>query len=129
VIDPALAPLAALAVLQVKHLVCDYYLQTTRQTENKGIYGHPDGLVHSGIHVAGTAFVFAVYPTPLLAALAILFGEFVVHYHIDWLKSVIGRRFGWTTRDRQYWWALGTDQFAHQATYLVIVLILVLMQR
>lgn len=123
--NPALVALAALAVLQVKHLICDYFLQTSHQIEHKGTYGHPGGIIHSGIHIAGTLPVFLIYPVPFLTGAIILALEFIAHYHIDWLKNVIGNHYGWTTRDTYYWWALGTDQFAHQVTYLVMVLALI----
>ncbi|MCX5512220.1 DUF3307 domain-containing protein [Kaistia algarum] len=125
---PALTVLAALAILQVKHLLCDFFLQTSHQIENKGTYGHPGGLIHAGIHMLGTLPVFLVYPVSLTAGAVILVVEFIVHYHIDWLKNVIGNLYGWTTRDAAYWWAFGTDQFLHQITYLVMVLALVQLQ-
>jgi hypothetical protein len=56
----ALLVLAAVAVLLVKHAVADFYLQTPYQYLNKGIYGHPGGLLHSGIHVALTPLVYLV---------------------------------------------------------------------
>lgn len=127
--DPALAVLAALAILQAKHLICDFFLQTSRQIENKGTYGHAGGLIHAGLHVLGTLPIFAIYPVRLVVAIAILVLEFVAHYHIDWLKAVINRRYGWTPRDKSFWTALGIDQFAHQITYLVMILALVLIER
>ena len=114
-IDPTLAPIAASAVLQVKHVICDYFLQTTNQIRNKGLYGHPAGLAHAGIHALGSIPVFLIYPTRLPVALLILALEFVAHYHIDWLKNDIGSRFGWEQKDKQYWWAMGLDQLAHLA--------------
>lgn len=123
-IHTAFAPLVALTVLQVKHLICDFFLQTSNQIENKGTYGHPGGLIHAGIHAIGTVPVFLVYPVPVTVAIIILIAEFLAHYHIDWLKNVIGAHFGWTTRDKKYWWAMGVDQFLHQITYLVMVAVL-----
>ena len=121
------APLVALTVLQVKHLICDFFLQTSNQIENKGTYGHPGGLIHAGIHAVGTLPVFLVYPVSITVAVIILVAEFLAHYHIDWLKNVIGAHFGWTTRDKQYWWAMGVDQFLHQITYLVMVAVLMVL--
>ena len=118
--------LAAVAVLMLKHTIADFYLQTPYQYLNKGIYGHPGGLVHSAIHVALTPLVYLVLvPGSLLIALAIALGEFAVHYHVDWLKEQITHRNGWTVQDRGFWYALGTDQLVHGLTYLLIVGILV----
>ena len=60
-------------------------------------------------------------PASLLLALAITVGEFLVHYHVDWLKEQINRRKGWTVNDHNFWSLLGTDQFVHGLTYLAIV--------
>ena len=60
-------------------------------------------------------------PGSLLLAAAIALGEFVLHYHIDWLKEQVTHRNGWTAQDRGFWYALGTDQLVHGLTYLGIV--------
>jgi hypothetical protein len=122
----ALLVLAAVAVLLVKHAVADFYLQTPYQYLNKGIYGHPGGLLHSGIHVALTPLVYLVIvPGSLLLAGALALGEFVVHYHVDWLKEQITNRNGLTAQDRAFWYALGTDQLIHGLSYLAIVALLI----
>ena len=118
--------LAAVAVLMAKHTVADFYLQTAYQYLNKGTYGHPGGLIHAGIHVALTPLVyFVLAPASVLLALGITVGEFLVHYHTDWLKEQINRREGWTVNDHKFWSLLGTDQLVHGQTYLAIVAALV----
>jgi ABC-type phosphate transport system permease subunit len=120
--DSALLILAAVAILMAKHAVADFYLQTTYQYMNKGTYGHPGGLIHAGIHVALTPLVYLVLaPVSILLALGIAVGEFLVHYHTDWLKEQINRRKGWTVNDHSFWSLLGTDQLVHGLTYLAIV--------
>jgi hypothetical protein len=122
----ALLILAAVAVLLLKHAVADFYLQTAYQYLNKGNYGHPGGLLHAGTHIALTPLVyFVLVPGSLLVAGAIATGEFLLHYHIDWLKEQVTQRNGWTAQDRGFWYALGTDQFLHGLTYLAIVAVLV----
>jgi Protein of unknown function (DUF3307) len=124
--DLTLLAIAAVAVLMVKHAIADFYLQTPYQYLNKGTYGHAGGLLHSAIHVALTPLVYLVLvPGSLLIAGAIALGEFVAHYHIDWLKEQIVRRNGMTMQDPGFWHALGTDQLVHGLTYLVIVAALV----
>lgn len=122
--DAVLAVIVALALLQVKHLLCDFFLQTPRQIAMKGIYGHPAGIVHAGTHALASLPVFLVLPVGPAVAVLVLLGELLAHYHIDWIKAVIGDARGWTVRDKQYWRGLGSDQFAHQITYLAIVLVL-----
>ena len=94
-----LLALAAVAVLMFKHAVADFFLQTPYQYFNKGTYGHPGGILHAGIHVALTPLVYLVLAPASLALAAVLaVGEFVAHYHIDWLKEQIIRRNGWTVQ-------------------------------
>jgi hypothetical protein len=122
----ALLALAAVAVLMVKHALADFYLQTPYQYLNKGTYGHPGGLLHAAIHMALTPFVYLVLlPGSLLLAGSIALGEFLVHYHVDWLKEQILRRNELTTQTSGFWHALGTDQLIHGLTYLVIVAVLI----
>ena len=122
-----LLALAAVAVLMFKHAVADFYLQTPYQYLNKGKYGHPGGYIHAGNHPALTPLVYLVLlPGSLLIAVGLALGEFVLHYHIDWLKEQVTHRNGWTTSDRGFWFALGTDQLVHGLTYLLIVAALVM---
>ena len=116
----------SLALLQVKHFICDFALQSTFQVRTKAIYGHPGGLLHAAIHVVGTASVFLLMTPSLLLGAGILVAEFVVHYHIDWSKENFRMRMGWTTADGGYWIALGFDQLLHQLTYVAIVAALVM---
>ena len=118
--------LLAVGVLLFKHTIADFYLQTSYQYLNKGIYGHPGGLLHSGIHVVLTPLVyFVLLPGSLLVALGLAVGEFIVHYHVDWLKEQLVNRNGWTVNDRAFWSSLGTDQFLHGLTYLAIIAVLI----
>jgi hypothetical protein len=124
--ETAFIVLAAIAVLMVKHAVADFYLQTPYQYLNKGIYGHPGGLVHAAIHIALTPLVYLLLaPASLLIAGAIALGEFVAHYHIDWLKEQATRRNRLTPQDSCFWHVLGTDQLLHGLTYVVIVGVLI----
>jgi hypothetical protein len=118
----ALLVLVAVAVLMFKHMLADFYLQSAYQYLNKRTYGHPGGIMHAGIHVALTPLVYLVLaPASLLLAAAIALGEFIVHYHTDWLKEQLTHSNGWTAQDRCFWLALGTDQLVHGITYLMIV--------
>jgi hypothetical protein len=116
--------LLTLVVLELKHFVFDFILQTPYQLRNKGTYGHPGGILHSGLHVAGTLLAFLVItPSPWLGV-AIVVGEFVVHYHIDWAKEQIGRRLRLKPDSGGFWTALGADQLLHHLTYVAITAIL-----
>lgn len=117
-----LAALTALLLLLAKHFLFDFPLQTPYQAANKGIYGHPGGIVHSGLHAAGTGVVLAFFPVGLPLLLAILAAEFLIHYHLDWIKARMVRRYA-PDPGVGFWSIFGLDQLAHHATYAVIVFV------
>ncbi|MEX0852774.1 MAG: DUF3307 domain-containing protein [Bauldia sp.] len=124
--QPIVALIAILAILEVKHFIFDYPLQTAYHVNNKGKYGHPGGIIHSGLHILGTSAAFLVVTPSLALGTAILAGEFLLHYHIDWAKDRVVRRNQLKAADRGFWWAIGADQLLHHLTYLAIATILVL---
>ena len=123
--DPASAIILGFAYLAVKHTAGDFFLQTPYQYKNKGIYGHPGGLLHAGIHAGLTAPVFAILaPEGGGMVAAILAGEFVAHYHIDWLKERIVKDYGLEMGYPWFWRVLGVDQLLHGLTYVAIIALL-----
>lgn len=123
--EPFAALLVVFTVLQVKHFICDYPLQTPYQLKHKGIYGHPGGIIHSAIHALGTLTAFLVVTPTLALGAAIVVGEFLVHYHTDWAKDQVMRRKGYNVHQHEFWWAIGADQLVHHLTYIVIAGVLV----
>jgi hypothetical protein len=117
--------LALLALLgfEVKHLLCDFVLQSKYQVNNKGFYGRPGGLLHAGLHCLFTIPVLLILTHSLAIIAAVVICEFLVHYHVDWIKARTERLRKWTASDHIYWTAFGTDQFIHQVTYIAIVAI------
>jgi hypothetical protein len=113
--------LAALLVLQLKHFIADFVLQSPYQFLNKGKYGHPGGVIHAGIHVLGMLFAFLVITPSLLLGAIIVAGEFIAHYHIDWLKERTVKYNQWVFPQSEFWWTFGADQALHQVTYVAIV--------
>lgn len=112
--------------MSIKHTIGDYFLQTPYQFANKGTYGHPGGLLHSGLQAALTIPVFAVIaPASILFAIGILAGEFIVHYHLDWSKEQLVKKYGLTQTDNWYWHLFGLDQLGHMLTYFAIVALLI----
>ncbi len=111
--------LLILFLLFTKHFVIDFPLQKPYQWMNKGTYGHPGGLLHSGLHGLGT-WLSLVWFTPYAIALALF--DFVVHYHIDWAKMNLNAKMGWgANTHEEFWWLLGLDQYIHSLTYIAIV--------
>ena len=116
-----LAILWLLAGFQVKHVLGDFVLQNPFILQNRRVWGHPGGLLHIGIHAALTLPLLLIAGVHGLLFPAILSGEAVFHYHVDWLKDVWIHRLGWTPQDKYYWLLTGVDQMLHQLSYLVIV--------
>lgn len=119
------ALIAILIVLEIKHFICDFPLQTRYQYLNKGTYLHPGGILHSAVHALFTMLAFLIVSPSLALGVAIVAGEFLLHYHIDWVKEQFIRRNGWATTRREFWWAIGADQLLHHLTYLGIAALLV----
>ena len=113
-------------LLQLKHSVCDGPLQTPRMVVEKGTYGKAGGLAHAGLHGAGSILVFVLFGLPVWLALALACADFVIHYHIDFLKENLVRRKGWTTRHNYFWWTLAADQTLHHMTYIAMAAVVVL---
>ena len=112
-----------LLLLQLKHLIIDFPLQRPFQYLNKGIYGHPGGIIHSLAHGCGTYICFALCSLPFTwFAWWVVIAEMILHYHIDWAKVNYQKWMGWDMKTHEeYWWLLGFDQFLHQLTYIAII--------
>jgi len=121
----ATAIFLALFLFFTKHMIADFYLQTPYQYKNKGKYLHPGGLLHSGIHILGSAPIIWYFLPNLDIFYALLTGEFLIHYHVDWIKEQVTKKYQWSPQQTQFWIAIGTDQFFHYMTYLIMVAILI----
>ena len=108
-----------LILLQIKHWYIDFVNQTEEEVKHKGIYLDWIGIKHSVKHgVATFVILWAVLgwtETDLAFALATV--DFLLHYHIDWLKMNYGNS---DIRTPQFWNHLGLDQMAHQIVYIII---------
>jgi hypothetical protein len=118
--------LTVLFLLQLKHFICDFPLQSfPYMYENKGTYGHPGGLLHSAVHFVGS--LIALVPTLGFSFFlaGVVLAEFVAHYHIDWWKMRTNKKTGWGPHTSEYfWWLLGFDQLLHQLCYIGMICIL-----
>ena len=113
----------SLVLFAVKHALCEFVLQTAAQRRSTAIYGSRGGLIHAGLHgIASLPAILLLDHSVLVPA--IVAGEFVVHYHVDWLKMAIIRARGLGPDDRMYWIVFGADQFLHQMTYVIILALL-----
>lgn len=115
--------LIIMTLLILKHFIIDFPLQTPYQWMNKGTYGHPGGLLHSGLHGIATFLIFVLFiVTPWALMLGIL--DMVIHYHVDWAKMNINKKYGWQPDQHpEFWVLLGLDQLAHYLTYVLLIFI------
>lgn len=124
-----------LILLIVKHVICDGPLQTSWQALNKGFYGHAGGLAHAGLHACGTFIAFLMVARSAadagIGALAAIL-DFVLHYHIDWLKERASKALGLAVNestpgklrivvtDPRWFQALVIDQALHMTGYVLL---------
>lgn len=119
--------LALLFLLQVKHYYADFVLQTYAQTVKKGVWLDPVGISHSIDHawcsLLALLFFNFFHPLNVLVILVVGIGEAIVHYIIDFIKVKYGIK---DNTKPLFWNQFGLDQLAHQITYLLMVVILLL---
>lgn len=105
-----------LLLFQAKHWYIDFVNQSEEEVKHKGIYFDWRGVKHSVKHGIGTYIILIPFIniewTLYLAAI-----DFLIHYHIDWIKMKFGER---DISKPAFWAQLGFDQFAHQVTYIFL---------
>ena len=110
-----------LAMLFVKHWYIDFINQSNEEVEGKGIYGNAAGIMHSIKHGIATFLIMWLFLADTMMAIQIGFLDTAIHYHVDWLKININKRWHYTPADAKFWAWLGADQLAHALTYLTLV--------
>ena len=114
-----------LGLLFVKHWYIDFINQSMEEVVGKGIYGNAHGIMHSLKHGTATVLIFALYSVSFEMAMILGLIDFAIHYHIDWAKININKKYNYTPEDPKFWAWLGADQLAHSLTYLGLVWLLV----
>jgi hypothetical protein len=114
-----------LGLLFIKHWYIDFVNQSMEEVQGKGIYGNAAGLMHSIKHGVATFIIFMIFLFNFPLAVILGFIDFVLHYHIDWSKININKRYNYTVENPKFWAWLGADQLAHSVTYLFLVWIVV----
>lgn len=109
---------ALLCLLQVKHFLADFVLQSPYILDNRKHYGHPGGLLHVAIHLAGSFIALLIVGSAASVIATLLVAEGLIHYHMDWAKDNFVASRGLTSKDRVYWYATGFDQGVHHLTYI-----------
>lgn len=116
--------LALFFLLITKHFVVDFLFQCPYQYLNKGIYGHPGGILHALLHSVTSCtlllYVFLIGNVLSIYNIVIVcFVEGIIHYHIDWAKMNINAAMNWKCNETdKFWYLLGADQYLHYLTYV-----------
>lgn len=114
-----------LVILQVKHFICDYPLQTPYMLQKASVDKWIKPLLaHSIVHSVGTFLVFAYFNVAY--ALCFAMADLILHFIVDRIKASpnIGNR--WGIEKPQFWWALGLDQMSHHLINFAFVYILLI---
>lgn len=107
--------------LEVKHYVADYFLQPAWMLVGKGDLRHPGGYAHAGVHAGLSAVVLIAAGTPPLVLVALVVGEWAVHYALDYSKIQYSRGVHVDSDPRRFWALHGVDQLTHQLTYAAMI--------
>jgi hypothetical protein len=113
------AVFALLILLQIKHWYIDFVNQDSVEVNHKGIYLNWLGVKHSIKHGLATAVCLLMITGWSYLDFCLILGviDFLLHYHIDWIKMNYGNR---DIQNPKFWNHLGLDQMAHQITYIGI---------
>lgn len=113
--------LILLVLLEIKHMLADYFLQTQRMLSGRSEYLHFGRAQHAAVHAVGSIIAFALIGTGWLFILLIVLAEWVVHFHLDWAKARYSDIHSLNPTQAAFWRAAGVDQAMHQLTYIVMV--------
>jgi hypothetical protein len=114
-----------LGLLFVKHWYIDFVNQSEEEVHGKGIYGNAYGIMHSLKHGIATAAIFmlALHNFEISWILGMI--DMAIHYHVDWAKININKRYNYTIENPKFWAWLGADQLAHSLSYLFLLWLIV----
>lgn len=107
-------------LLNLKHLVAEYILQTPRIAESKIRYGSLNSFIHTLHHAFGTLMAGLLVDFNLGLILGLVLIEAVIHYHVDWLHMKFGAQ---SYKDKKYWQWTGIEQFLHQQTFILMIVL------
>lgn len=86
---------------------------------------HPGGFLHASLHGLGTALVIINFIPKNHYGVLLFFTccllDQIIHYHIDWIKTNIGKNV--QQYSKKFWLLFGLDQTLHALTYILILFI------
>jgi len=111
--------LLLIVLLQIKHVLFDYFENKTFEIADKISYGNVELIWHSVKHGLGTVICLLIISdiSYIIYALILGFLNFVLNYNINFLRIKYGQ-----TRysDEKFLKHFGISQLFHQITYLFI---------
>lgn len=107
-------------LLNLKHLVAEYILQTPHIAESKIRYGSLNSFIHTLHHAFGTLMAGLLVKFNLGLILGLVLIEAVIHYHVDWLHMKFGAQ---SYKDKKYWQWTGIEQFLHHQTFILMIVL------
>ena len=111
-----------LFALVVKHAFCDLYLQFKKVPLDKTRYLGECHL-HYFDHAILTLMVSYFFLIPLEYCFILSSIDYILHWHIDYIKTKIMRLLKITNSSMVYWLFQTFDQILHYCTYLLLVYI------
>jgi len=87
--DDVLTILLLFALLQIKHTLADFFMQTQRMLSNRSVYANFGRVQHSGIHAAFSFIVALIAGLPLTVAMAFFVIDAVLHGRAMALKTKV----------------------------------------
>lgn len=115
--------IALLVLFGIKHFVCDFVLQFPWMMSDKGEYAARGGVLHALCHGVFTMLIVLVLYLDTDLAIATALIDAIIHYHMDWLKTLKTKDMD--LKDRRYWVWFGADQCVHYLTYVLIIGLLI----
>lgn len=112
-----------LIALMIKHFFADYLLNRSSMGIDKYryIYG---GKLHSFTHFITCLITLAFFVEPAVALAWAVF-DGLAHYHIDWTKTNIIRKYNLNNmKDWRLRTIIGADQSLHFLTYVLIAVVI-----
>lgn len=122
--------LLLVSLFTIKHFIFDYWLQNEYQLDNKSIYFHSGGILHSALHAISTFIILGstafILDLPLKISFILSMVELSIHYHVDWIKSNVQKDLRYGVENKGFWILFGIDQTLHMLTYVFIIYIFLL---
>lgn len=111
-----------MALLLIKHFVCDFLFQTGRIARTKHKALQMESYFHTGMHALFAVIVLGMLGYHSFWYLGILSGG--IHYGIDYTKGHVNDHLFPDPANmfnrNHFWWILGADQLCHSFTYLLM---------